>query len=252
MEFQTKIQYNNNKHPYKNVIANLENILIKLKNNKINETINFRIFVQDMLNKIIEEIEKINQDLQFMLPSNSNNSRNHIYDVIMIGGSDQVPRIPYSCYFENINNVIDNNFKEALTECLEKIESENIVMFDEKIDKVKEKKIYEDNLKFKIYISKLIKKKVADKFYDKVIFNFDENKINDFEEDFKLKKEFVDDLIDFHCDNFLKDQKQSLTLFFKNTIYTLNYIIKFLETNKKYFQEILITWPIDDKELYKN
>ena len=157
-------------------------------------------------------------------------------------------RLPFSKEFEDIYDLIEDQFLKFKSVLFEDIEEDiNKIYNKEKDDNVLEK------IKFKIYICKLIKTKVNNFLgYDSKKLNFNENNLSELSEIDHILKEYCLELIDYHICNkniFIKKFLQDMN---DLVIYKINYLIKFLEVNQKNFNEILINWKeYENKDLYE-
>ena len=246
------LNYNIQKHPLKNCIILLRNYLNNLLSHDMNyEIINFLDLKNSLINNlknISKELFTVNFELQNLLPNINDNSKNHLYMEILPNDKDDIARLPFSKAFEDIHDLIEDQFIKFKCIIFEDIDEDINKIYNTNKDHNEIEKI-----KFKIYISKLIKTRVNNFLgFDSKNLNFNEESLSKFSEIDNIIKEYCLELIHYHNFNksvfikkYLKDMNELV-------IYRINYLIKFLEVNQKNFNEILLTWKkYENKDLYE-
>lgn len=153
------LNYNIKKHPLKDCIillrGYLDNLLSLYENDHIINILNYKNSLIDNLKNISNELFKVNFELQNLLPMVNDNTKNHLYFEIMQNDKGNVSRLPFSGAFEDIHDLIEDQFLKFKSLLYDDIGEDIYKIYNTKKDDNDLEKI-----KFKIYISKLIKTRV--------------------------------------------------------------------------------------------
>ena len=256
MEFLKETNYNIEKHPLKDNIQKFRNYLnefekLNFESFSISELKNFFF---EKLDLIVNDLFKLNLRIQCSIPKAGDNSKNHVYKEIMMYDDRDMIRLKYTSYFETMKHTILQIYFKIKNDIIDLVNSKINKVLDLKENSSKkeednnDKEIYFKNLKFTIFVMEYINFQTSEYCNlpnSKTIteYEFDNN------EDIKFK--FISNILTNEMEIKKVEIISNLIEIRQHIITKLHFLIKHLEINKLHFNDVIVNWQLESKDLYE-